>query len=52
MHNLEYNGTSLRKLGFCIAGTPFYQIASRKFDIVDIYGKDGGIISDNGYYEI
>lgn len=51
MHNLEYNGTSLRKLGFCIANMPFYHISNRKFDIVDIYGKDGGIISDSGYYE-
>ena len=51
MHNLEYNGTSLRKLGFCIANAPFYHISNRKFEIVDIYGKDGGIIADNGFYE-
>lgn len=51
MHDFEYNGKSLRSLGFCIANTPFYSIANRKFDIIDIYGKDGGIISDNGYYE-
>lgn len=51
MHDFEYNGKSLRSLGFCIANLPFYSIANRKFDIVDIYGKDGGIISDNGYYE-
>ena len=50
-HSFSYNGIDLRTLGFYIAGTPKYQIAKRSFDITPVYGKDGGVISDNGVFE-
>ena len=49
-HSFTYNGTDLRTLGFFIATPPKYQIAKRNFDFTSVYGKNGGVISDNGVF--
>ncbi len=50
-HSFTYNGIDLRTLGFFIATTPKYQIAKRNFDFTSIYGKNGGVITDNGVFD-
>lgn len=50
-HSFTYNGTNLRTLGFFIATPPKYQIAKRSFDFASVYGKNGGVISDNGVFD-
>lgn len=50
-HSFSYNGTDLRTLGFFIATSPKYQIAKRNFDFTSIYGKNGGVIADNGIFD-
>lgn len=50
-HSFVYNGIDLRTLGFFIANTPKYQIAKRNFDFISVYGKNGGVISDNGVFD-
>lgn len=50
-HSFTYNGIDLRTVGFFIATTPKYQIAKRNFDFTSIYGKNGGVITDNGVYD-
>lgn len=50
-HSFIYNGIDLRTLGFFIATAPKYQIAKRNFDFTSIYGKNGGIITDNGVFD-
>lgn len=50
-HSFTYNGTDLRTLGFFIATSPKYQIAKRNFDFTSIYGKNGGVITDNGVFD-
>lgn len=50
-HSFTYNGTNLRTLGFFIATAPKYQIAKRNFDFTSVYGKNGGVISDNGVFD-
>lgn len=50
-HSFTYNGTDLRTIGFFITTPPKYQIAKRSFDFTSVYGKNGGVISDNGVFD-
>lgn len=50
-HSFVYNGTDLRTIGFFIATPPKYQIAKRSFDFISVYGKNGGVISNNGVFD-
>lgn len=50
-HSFTYNGTDLRTIGFFITTPPKYQIAKRNFDFTSVYGKNGGVISDNGVFD-
>lgn len=50
-HSFTYNGIDLRTVGFFIATAPKYQIAKRNFDFTSVYGKNGGVIADNGLFD-
>lgn len=50
-HSFIYNGIDLRTVGFFIATAPKYQIAKRNFDFTSVYGKNGGVITDNGVFD-
>lgn len=51
IHDLIYNGKNLRSFGFAIKERPFYSIAERDFELTDIIGGNGAVITDNGGYK-